>query len=282
MLRTIALSIITSILLIQSDCLSFQDNLLRKVMEEKEGENIMISPLSIYQILGLISNGASGKTKNEILQVLFPEKEINDNLLNNINSNINQIIQNIESENVNGPSHSYCLDSEEECKIIFTDVNGIFTKKGIELTNQFTQTCKNYNTSYFELINAEQINNFCSENTNGKINHIIDEIDPKTSLILINAIYFKGIWIEQFYEGNTKNRSFLNYDKTRVFAETMYFKYKFNNYYEDEKVQMISLPYISNKLNFEMIIILPNIKKYSSPLDYLNKEKITLSEIYSN
>ena len=123
MLRTISLSIIISILLIQSDCLSFQDNLLRKVMEEKEGENIMISPLSIYQVLGLLSNGASGNTKNEILQVLFPEKEINDNLLNTINSNINQMIQNIESENVLEPTpFSDCSGSEEECKIIFTEM----------------------------------------------------------------------------------------------------------------------------------------------------------------
>ena len=30
-----------------------------------------------------------------------------------------------------------------------------------------------------------------------------------------------------------------------------------------------------------MIIILPNLKNYSSPLDYINKEKIILNEIYS-
>ena len=53
------------------------------------------------------------------------------------------------------------------------------------------------------------------------------------------------------------------------------------NYYEDEKVQIISLPYLSNKLKFEMIIILPNLKMFSSPLDYLNKENIKMSEIYS-
>ena len=282
MLRKIVLSIIIFLLLIQSHSLSFQDNLLRKVIEEKEGENIMISPLSIYQLLGLLSNGASGNTRKEILQVLFPNKEINDNILNDLNSKVKQMILNLESENIIESSpYSNCFGSEEECKIIFTDVNGIFTKKGIELTKQFTQICQNYNTSFFELINAEQINNFCSEKTNGKINNIIDEIDPQTALILINAIYFKGTWLEKFDENETKNRTFLNYDNTRVLAETMYFKYDGQKFYEDEKVQMISLPYLSNKLNFEMIIILPNLKKYSSPLEYLNKEKIELSEIYS-
>lgn len=66
MLRKIVVSIIIFLLLIQSHSLSFQDNLLRKVIEEKEGENIMISPLSIYQLLGLLSNGASGNTRKEI------------------------------------------------------------------------------------------------------------------------------------------------------------------------------------------------------------------------
>ena len=35
----------------------------------------------------------------------------------------------------------------------------------------------------------------------------------------------------------------------------MHQKYDGINYYEDEKVQIISLPYISNELYFEMIII---------------------------
>ena len=103
----------------------------------------MISPLSIYQLLSLLSNGASGNTRKEILQILFPNKDINDNLLNDINSNVQQIILNIESENIKeSSSYLECYGSKEECKITFTDVNGIFTKKGIELTNQFTQICK--------------------------------------------------------------------------------------------------------------------------------------------
>ena len=61
----------------------------------------------------------------------------------------------------------------------------------------------------------------------------------------------------------------------------MFQKYKEQLYYEDEKIQIISLPYISNHLKFETIIILPNLTKYSSPIDYLNKEKITFNELYS-
>ena len=54
MSRAIVLSIIICLSLIQSDSLSFQDSLLRKIIEKKNGENIMISPLSIYQLLSLL------------------------------------------------------------------------------------------------------------------------------------------------------------------------------------------------------------------------------------
>ena len=187
---------------------TFQDNLFKKIIENNEGKNIMISPFSIYQVLSLLSNGAKGDTQKEILKVLYPNKEINENLLNKINSNINQIISNIESEGKDDSTNNYCLPGTEGCKITFQDVNGIFTKKGIKLTNEFTGKCKNYNSSYLELISAEQVYNFCSENTNGKIDKVINEINPETILMLINAIYFKGTWVEKFSVNDIKKMDF--------------------------------------------------------------------------
>lgn len=184
---------------------AFQDNLFKKILEKNKGKNIMFSPFSIYQILSLLSNWAKENTQKEILKVLFPDKKPNEDLINKINSNINQIISNIESEDSKtSKTNDYCIKGEDNCKIIFKDVNGIFIKKDVKLTNYFTEKCENYNASFFELINAEQINNYCSENTNGKINKIIDEIDPRTVLMLINAIYFKGIWVTKFDESSTK------------------------------------------------------------------------------
>ena len=275
MRSNIFISIFFLILILECNALSYQDNLFRKIAEKNEGQNIMFSPLSLYQFLSLLSNGASGDTQKEILKVLFPEKEMD---INKINENVNDIISTIESENEKN-SNSICL--EGDCQIHFNDVNGIFTRKGVELTDQFKTICDNYNTSFYELISAEQVNNFCSENTNGKIDHILDNIDSSLVLLLVNAIYFKGAWNDKFSQEDTEKRKFINYDKTKVNVDTMYQKYRSNLYYKDNKVQIISLPYVSNNIGFSMIIILPNLDKYSSPLDYLKKEKISLSEIDS-
>ena len=44
-----------------------------------------ISPLSIYQILSLVSNGANKETQNEILQTLTQDKNISSKTQININ-----------------------------------------------------------------------------------------------------------------------------------------------------------------------------------------------------
>ena len=61
----------------------------------------------------------------------------------------------------------------------------------------------------------------------------------------------------------------------------MYNFYKSINYYEDDKVQMIALPYKYKSLNFKMIIILPNKDKYESPLKYFKSENINFTELFS-
>ena len=49
---------------------SFHSALFNRLNKEKEGENLIISPLSIFQALSLAANGASGKTLSEMLDIL--------------------------------------------------------------------------------------------------------------------------------------------------------------------------------------------------------------------
>ena len=58
-----------------------------------------------------------------------------------------------------------------------------------------------------------------------------------------------------------QKRAFKNSDGT-VLVDTMYQKYEDGLYYEDEKVQMLSLSYRSSNIPYKMTIILPNEKKY--------------------
>ena len=298
--------LIIYLLFIQISTPRFQDNILKLILEKNENKNFMISPFGIYQVLSILSNGATGQTQKEMLQVLYPNKNIDDTTLtlDKINSNLIQVLENLSKEDFivppttslnipritlskkidgafsNDIDESINYDTKKNDNLIFNNVNGLFIKKGFNILEEFSLKCKNLNASISELINVSQINSFCYNNTNGKIPECIETIGNDIVLILINAIYFKGNWSKPFNKNFTKKLPFQNNNNDIVEVDTMYEHFNGNEYYEDDKIQMISLPYNSKKLNFKMIIILPNKNIYSSPLNFL-EENINLNELVS-
>ncbi len=215
-----------------------------------------ISPLSIYQILGLVSNGANKETQNEILQTLTQDKNISSKTQININLNNENILK--------------IYENNENISI----ANAILSK--ISISESFLLISKRYKAFNSILKSAEQVNKWCKEKTNGKIDKIIDDIS-RIELILLNAVYFNYEWKYPFKKHLINEREFYNENKTiskvQMMSKTL-FKI---NYYEDDKIQIIELPYKDE--NISMIIILPSKEKYSSTFDYLNKEEKNLEEV---
>ena len=137
----------------------------------------------------------------------------------------------------------------------------------------FTKVSEKYLAPIEPLIDVDQVNNWCKNKTHGKIDKILEELDPSVVLIILNAVYFKGIWTSKFNERSTKKLPFYNYGSKEVIVDTMS-KIDHFYYYEDKKVQAI-------KLNFEQdymsaLIILPSegtdINKYINSLSLSNTE----------
>ena len=61
--------LLLSLLLNFLNC-SFQSSIFNHIKKGKKGENIIISPLSIFQILCLATNGAKGEAQSEMLEIL--------------------------------------------------------------------------------------------------------------------------------------------------------------------------------------------------------------------
>ena len=87
------LFIINFILFNSLNC-SFQISIFNELNKNKKGENLIISPLSIFQILSLTSNGAKDDTQLEMIQALQNE-DIDS--LNSINYEILEIIKNFKT-----------------------------------------------------------------------------------------------------------------------------------------------------------------------------------------
>ena len=236
--------------------LTFQSTIFSHLYQNSNN-NICISPLSLYQSLSFLSNGAVGKTQEEIFQVLIPKIKIDKKtqLLINVN---NQQIQ------------KYYNSKNGKVKLS----NAIALKE--RLKNEFEKISKKYDISIINTMTVEAINKWSSEKTNGKITKIIDYISPLTKVIILNSIYFQVNWKYKFDTLKTVKRDFKNSNGEIVKVDTMINEYSKIKYYEDNKIQMIELPYDDN--NLSMIILLPKTQKFSSSLDYMKKEKSDITK----
>ena len=227
-------SLLSIILLISFFILSscaFQTSFFSELNKEHIGNNLIISPLSAYQILGLTANGANGKTLEEMLLALG-----NENLdeVNKINTNILKIVKE--------------FTTIEIANAIMTE----FTPK-----ENFLSVAEKYEASVEDLKSVTQVNNWCNVKTHGKIPKIMDELDPNTVMILLNAIYFKGTWLKEFPENETTIDTFYNLkDESKAKKVDFIHIKEYFGYYEDNEMQVVELPYTKDSMS--AVIILPS------------------------
>jgi len=117
-----------------------------------------------------------------------------------------------------------------------------------------------------------EINNWVEENTEKKIRDILSpsSVDDTTVLVLINAIYFKSAWKDQFQKHNTQEADFFVSKDETIKVQLMYRKFERARccYSSDLSCQVLKLPYKSGALS--MFILLPD--KTSSSLEDLEKK----------
>ena len=230
-------------LLYLSSC-SFQTTFFKEINTQYKGKNVIVSPLSAYQVLGLTTNGANGQSQEEMLLAL-ENKDLEE--LNEINLEILKV--------------SKDFSTIEIANAIMT----AFTPK-----EKFVDIALQYESSIEPLKSVTQVNNWCNLKTHGKIPKIMDQLPPNTVMVLLNALYFKGEWVKEFSENLTTTRAFYNFNDESKSTQIPMMLAKDNyNYYEDSQQQIIEIPYKKDYMS--AVIILPSqsidINKYISKLD---------------
>ena len=94
-------------------------------------------------------------------------------------------------------------------KVEISIANSIWARQGVEFNSGFLDRNRLFFGAEIASLDfsapeaTATINEWVSTNTKGKIKKIVQEIDPGTLLFLINAIYFKGSWQEEFDKSKT-------------------------------------------------------------------------------
>ncbi|NWX60680.1 SPB6 protein, partial [Promerops cafer] len=239
---------------------TFALDLLRKLCEKKSGQNVFFSPFSISSALSMVLLGSRGNTEAQISKVLS---------LKNTQDAHNG--QSLLSE-INDPNTKYILRT----------ANRLYGEKTFEFLPTFIEgSQKSYHAGLerMDFLHAwedsrKQINGWVEERTEGKIQNLLAEgiLDSLTRLVLVNAIYFKGNWEEQFNKQSTRERPFQINKKESRPVQMMFKEANFNmTYIGDFQTKILELPYVGNELS--MIILLPDaIQDGSTGLERLERE----------
>ena len=222
------------------DDILFADKVNTQMPTDK---NYMFSPISIKMALALAANGASGETQQQILNALGLTS------LDEFNSLSKDLIERYSQTDI----------------LKLNIANSIWMNKD-KTSQNFSEAFKKTATDFYDaevksITNSnavKEINGWVSDKTNGKIPAIIQNADDFWAM-LINAIYFKGAWLDEFSVNATKPDQFNNADGTKISVDFMN-KTKWFPYAETKSVKMIELPYQNR------------IEKFSDDGEYLDTE----------
>jgi len=226
--------------LVQSDN-AFSHKIFKKVIEAETDQNIFISPLSISMALGMTLNGANGTTFEAMQNTL----EFQDLSLDEINQSYQSLIQ---------------LLGGADPEVIFQIANSVWYRQTLTFEQDFIERVQTYFNALVQSLdfndpNAKNIiNQWVNQKTNGRINEIVNFIDPTDVMFLINAIYFKGTWTYQFDKTLTHNDYFISLNGTQLPCRMMIQKGDFW-YLDNSDFQAVDLPYGDG--NYRMAIFLP-------------------------
>lgn len=171
----------------------FSEQLLKQAMQN-DG-NVMISPASIYLALAMTLQGADGTTAEAMKEVLAGS----DVTLDELNRTARSLM-------------TYWSSDDDGAQLSLA--NSIWFDQEFIPETSFLQTNADYYAAearkldFKDAETIEIINKWVSDATKEKITEIIDEIDPSVFMYLINAVYFKADWAQQFEKTDTYERVF--------------------------------------------------------------------------
>jgi serpin B len=241
----------------------FAFELYSKFNENEKG-NIFFSPYSISTALAMTYEGARGQTAEEMQNVFhFPA-----------------------GINVRGPAFAkiYNEINKKDKEYKLNTANALWAQKDYAFLNSYFDLVGKYyggKVTNLDFIGETEksrvtINDWVEDQTNDKIKDIIPPgvLNPMTRLVLTNAIYFKGTWVKQFDEKNTKEQDFRVSPGNTVKVPMMSLTGKDAkfNYTETDKLQVLELLYKGNELS--MLVLLPKEDNLDSISDSLNAEKL--------
>lgn len=257
-------------------------------------KNYMISPLSLKMALAMTANGADGAAKQEILDALGVSdiEECNElaqgfithlNSMKDKNKEIEAQNEKIEKENPDEAQWRTNQRRYPEVEIansIWYNTEYYEKEFGVKapdaafspdfetiIQEKFDGVSRNVN--YENAVDT--VNGWVNEKTRGKISGIIDE--PNFLAALVNAIYMKAQWTDQFPKNATEKDTFTDRNGEKHEIDFMNNTYHMG-YYSDSGITMACLPYYGG---MSMIVTLGDNTKFEEKRGSMTEQLVHVS-----
>ncbi len=234
----------------------FGFKLFSEILKEDGTKNVFVSPSSVAFALAMTYNGASGSTQQEMAKAL----ELQGLTLQEINSS-NAALKSL-------------LENPDP-KVQLAIANSLWANQDASFNPDFLQRNRDFykakitNLNFTDAQSPGAINDWVKQNTSGKIDKIVERINPDQALFLVNAIYFKGSWKNEFDKQQTREYPFSLASGQQKLHLMMSQKGDYK-YLENQQFQAVSLPY-GNDGRISLYVFLPkansNLKAFSHTLN---------------
>jgi len=231
----------------------FDTDLFKASFSASENKNVVVSPFSVKMALSMAAQGANGKTLEEMNKVIGLDETSNEYF--------RRLIE----------------DAAKDGDITLNIANSVWLRQGLQFNPAYMDILDSYymaqasTLDFAEPSSKDTINKWVSEKTNGKIEEIVDKIEPLDIAFLINAIYFNANWSTPFEEGYTSKKDFTLLDGSKVKADLMS-KTAYLLYQENNEFQAVELPYGEDE-RYVMRVYLPKEDvKFEKFVNSIDKE----------
>ena len=211
-------------------------------VNREKAEDMMISPVSLQIDMGMLLNGIKDGSRQQLLKTLGLE----DFTMEQINFYFKTLLEGI---------------ANADPAVKYTAANSAWMNHNWTADTDFISTLKDYyqadvkSVDFTNPVTVGQINDWCSEHTQGKIDELLEKTSEVDIAYLINAVYFKAPWAEEFSEGMTSAEPFHYADGTVEDVDMMHHLVLNTLYAENDRYQVMSLDFIDS--SFRLLLMLP-------------------------
>lgn len=215
-----------------------------------DNENLVCSPLSLQYALAMTANGASGQTRQEIIDFLgYGEEDIDA-----LNEYSKTLLEQL-------PAVDLDITLKVTDALLVNDKFPLLPSFKETVENNYYAAVDNMDFSDPEQV-AARINEWASRNTDGFIDNILSasEISEDAVAYIMNALYFKAKWAggeyDPMFESNaTKPDDFHLSDGSTIKVDMMR-NMRWHQYAEMDGYKVLAIPYAGYK--YYMYILLPD------------------------